>query len=108
MGGLARNQRYIAELLLARGRLHAYEIKRTLEEIVPHGSIYGAISSLERKGLITSEWVPMEEHGYPSPPRKYVELTAHGRAVLQAEADRDQAAGRIRAEQRRRATGDAG
>jgi DNA-binding PadR family transcriptional regulator len=89
---LPRNQRRVAELLLERGRLHAYEIKQVLVGEIGHGSVYQALSAIERKGFATTEWqLPTESSEGGGPPRKYYELTALGLEILELERARDEA-----------------
>ncbi len=92
MPDLPRNQRLVAELLLARGRLHAYEIKQLLLGEIGHGSVYQALSAIERKGFATTTWqLPGQSSEGGGPPRKYFELTALGNEILELERARDAA-----------------
>jgi DNA-binding PadR family transcriptional regulator len=66
---------------LADGPKHGYAINAAIEELTGErlgaGSLYGALTRLEAKGLIES----LEEQGRQRP----VRLTADGRAVLEKE-----------------------
>jgi DNA-binding PadR family transcriptional regulator len=67
--------------VLAGGPLHGYAINAAIEELVGErlgpGSLYGALTRLEAKGLVE----PAEEQGRQRP----VLLTAKGREVLERE-----------------------
>lgn len=75
---------------LARSRLHGYGIIGAVEELsggrirLSTGTLYGALDRLERDGHVA--FAGEETEG--GPPRRYYELTADGRALLQAEVDR--------------------
>jgi DNA-binding PadR family transcriptional regulator len=62
----------------ADGSLHGYAVNAAIERLVGErlgpGSLYGALTRLEAKGLVE----PVEESGRQRP----VQLTAAGRAVL--------------------------
>lgn len=66
---------------LADGPKHGYAINAAIEELTGErlgaGSLYGALTRLEAKGLIES----LEEQGRQRP----VRLTADGRVVLETE-----------------------
>lgn len=66
---------------LADGPKHGYAINAAIEELTGErlgaGSLYGALTRLEAKGLIVS----LEEQGRQRP----VELTPQGREVLEKE-----------------------
>lgn len=97
LADLPRNQRLVAELLLQRGRLHAYEIKQLLLGTIGHGSVYQALSAIERKGFATTTWqLPGQSSEGGGPPRKYYELTGLGREILELEHARDAAHERAR------------
>jgi DNA-binding PadR family transcriptional regulator len=53
---------------------------------LPSGTVYHALSRLERDGLVRSQWEALEKaHGDGRPPRRYYRLTAQGeRALAQA------------------------
>ncbi|MGZ0147733.1 PadR family transcriptional regulator [Kribbella sp. WER1] len=67
--------------VLADGPKHGYAINNAIEELTGQrlgaGSLYGALTRLEAKGLIES----LEEQGRQRP----VQLTASGRGVLEQE-----------------------
>jgi DNA-binding PadR family transcriptional regulator len=67
--------------VLADGPLHGYAINTAIEELTGErlgaGSLYGALTRLEAKGLIES----LEEQGRQRP----VRLTPEGRRVLERE-----------------------
>jgi DNA-binding PadR family transcriptional regulator len=67
--------------VLAGGPLHGYAINAAIEELTGErlgpGSLYGALTRLEAKGLIE----PLEEQGRQRP----VRLTPNGREVLERE-----------------------
>ena len=75
---------------LAGGRLHGYGIIAEVERLsagrisLRAGTIYGALDRLVRDGKIE----PAGEETGGGPPRRYYNLTADGRALLQAEVDR--------------------
>lgn len=67
---------------LSQGETYGYELVTTLQaaglsEISP-GSVYPALSRLERAGEVSSRLVPSSA----GPARKYYELTATGRTSL--------------------------
>ncbi len=109
MPDLPRNQRTVAELLSERGRLHAYEVKQLLLGEIGHGSVYQALAAIEQKGFATTHWqLPTESSEGGGPPRKYYELTALGREILELERGRDAAharAARARTRTRRESPG---
>lgn len=98
MNELSRNQQLIAELLATSGRLHAYEVKRRLHGAIGHGSVYQALSAMQAKGVVESEWsVPANpEESTGGPPRKYYQLTGLGRELLELAKARDRAVSRAR------------
>ncbi|SEM62685.1 PadR family transcriptional regulator [Streptacidiphilus jiangxiensis] len=69
---------------LADGPLHGYAVNAAIEQLVGErlgpGSLYGALTRLEAKGLVEPV-EPVEESGRQRP----VRLTAAGRAVLERE-----------------------
>lgn len=99
MRRLPKVQQAVLEVLVARGRTHAYEIKRVLKGRVGHASVYAALSSMQAKGYVSAEWEIPEAGGTApaGPPRKYFELTGDGRhALAEAEERARQPAGRSR------------
>lgn len=80
-------------LALAGGEKHGYAIMHEVEEITDGqvtmgpGTLYGSIKRMRKAGLI------VESDERPDPAlddnrRRYYELTAYGRRVLQAEIER--------------------
>jgi DNA-binding PadR family transcriptional regulator len=53
---------------------------------LPSGTVYPALSRLERDGFLKSQWEDLEKaHGDRRPPRRYYRITAPGeRALAQA------------------------
>lgn len=50
---------------------------------LPSGTVYPALSRLERDGLLKSHWEDLQKaHGDRRPPRRYYRLTAHGERAL--------------------------
>lgn len=90
--GMSKNQRLIAELLAEHGRLHAYEMKKILEGVMGHGSVYGTLSALKAKGFVETEWqLPGKGSEGSGPPRKYVSLSGLGQEALGLERAYDEA-----------------
>lgn len=75
---------------LAGGDQYGYEITRRIEQgtggilSLKEGSLYPALHSLERRGLVTGYWVSQE--GRPS--RKYYRLTPEGVSSLAEDRER--------------------
>jgi DNA-binding PadR family transcriptional regulator len=47
------------------------------------GTVYPALSRLERDGLLKSQWEDLAKaHGDRRPPRRYYQITAHGARAL--------------------------
>jgi PadR family transcriptional regulator, regulatory protein PadR len=67
---------------------------------LPSGTVYPALSSLERRGLVTSRWESdTVAHADARPRRRYYRVTGAGRAELAAARRRLEAlglAGRVR------------
>jgi PadR family transcriptional regulator PadR len=67
--------------ILYRQRHYGYSLIRVLNEgaslSLKEGTIYPILSRLSRDGLVSSEWVESDQ----GPPRKYYELTSHGRQL---------------------------
>jgi DNA-binding PadR family transcriptional regulator len=83
MKDLPRTQRDVLNVLNDSGRIHAYEIKLRLRDVVGHSSVYAALAAAEAKGYVTGAWEsPDERPRDGGPPRKYYELTEAGRAAL--------------------------
>lgn len=93
---LPRVQRAVLRVVQERGRTHAYEIKRILAGQVGHASVYAALSSMQAKGYLSAEWEIPEAGGSgpAGPPRKYFELTGHGRRALAVADEQERAPGR--------------
>jgi PadR family transcriptional regulator PadR len=70
--------------VLAREPRYGYEIAREIRERtdgllhLKEGSLYPALHSMEREGLLSAEWVGGER----GPRRKYYHLTRRGKTVL--------------------------
>jgi DNA-binding PadR family transcriptional regulator len=79
-------------LALASGPRHGYGLMQTLQEepgeewLLGPATLYRTLKEMEKGGLIAAADGPDEESG--GPPRRYYRLTAHGRAVGNAEAAR--------------------
>lgn len=74
--------------LVAAGDSYGYELAARLGSAglgpVPGGSLYPALTRLEKQGLVTSRW----RAGDGGPGRKYYRLTAAGRRQLAIDAER--------------------
>jgi PadR family transcriptional regulator, regulatory protein PadR len=56
---------------------------------LPSGTVYPALSRLERDGLVRSHWENLEKaHGDRRPPRRYYRVTPHGERALAAALER--------------------
>ena len=72
---------------LAAGVRHGFDIIDATE--LPSGTVYPILRRLEREGLVTAAWEDAAiAHGEQRPPRRYYELNAAGRRVLDAAAAR--------------------
>jgi PadR family transcriptional regulator, regulatory protein PadR len=50
---------------------------------LPSGTVYPALSRLERDGFVKSHWEdPVKAHGDRRPPRRYYRITAQGERAL--------------------------
>lgn len=50
---------------------------------LPSGTVYPALSRLERDGLVQSRWEDLQiAHGDRRPPRRYYSITARGKLAL--------------------------
>jgi DNA-binding PadR family transcriptional regulator len=50
---------------------------------LPGGTVYPALTRMERDGLLVSAWEPVEEaRAARRPPRRYYRITSHGLKVL--------------------------
>jgi PadR family transcriptional regulator PadR len=66
---------------VASGVQHGFDI---IDETgLPGGTVYPALSRLERDGFVKSEWQPVEEaRAAKRPPRRYYRITAEGVRIL--------------------------
>lgn len=56
---------------------------------LPSGTVYPALSRLERDGLLNSHWEDLTKaHGERRPPRRYYRITAQGTRALAAALER--------------------
>ena len=56
---------------------------------LPSGTVYPALSRLERDGLVRLHWEDLAKaHGDRRPPRRYYQLTAQGSRALAAALER--------------------
>ena len=59
---------------------------------LPSGTVYPALSRLERDGFVKSHWENLQKaHGDRRPPRRYYRITAEGERALQRAIERFQA-----------------
>jgi len=66
---------------VARGVGHGFDIMDETE--LPSGTVYPALSRLERDGLVRSQWENARiAHQEKRPPRRYYEVTSEGRERL--------------------------
>lgn len=66
---------------IANGARHGFEIIDVCD--APGGTIYPALTRLQRDGLLTSKWEDVDvARQEKRPPRRYYEITAEGVAVL--------------------------
>jgi len=66
---------------VARGVGHGFDIMD--ETDLPSGTVYPALSRLERDGLVQSRWENARiAHQEKRPPRRYYEITSEGRERL--------------------------
>lgn len=66
---------------LARG--HRYGFDLISETGLTSGSVYPTLDRLEREGLVRSQWEDASvAHEEKRPPRKYYEITDHGKTEL--------------------------
>lgn len=72
---------------LANGLRHGFEILDATD--LPSGTVYPILRRLERDALVSANWEDaLIAHAEQRPPRRYYELTAPGRAVLDAASAR--------------------
>ena len=75
---------------IADGVRYGFDIMDRTE--LPSGTVYPALSRLERDGLVKSHWEALAKaHGDRRPPRRYYRITAHGERALTAALERLQA-----------------
>jgi PadR family transcriptional regulator PadR len=90
---MARHVSYAAVSILkavADGVRYGFDIMDRTE--LPSGTVYPALSRLERDGLLKSQWEDLEKaHGDRRPPRRYYRITAQGERALAAALERLQA-----------------
>jgi PadR family transcriptional regulator PadR len=66
---------------VASGVRYGFDIMDRTE--LPSGTVYPALSRLERDGYVKSHWEdPRKAHGDRRPPRRYYRITAHGERAL--------------------------
>jgi PadR family transcriptional regulator len=67
---------------LAHGVRHGFDILDATE--LPSGTVYPILRRLEREALVAAHWEEAAiAHAEQRPPRRYYELTAAGKAVLE-------------------------
>jgi DNA-binding PadR family transcriptional regulator len=84
---MARHLSYAAVAILkavSDGVRYGFDIMDRTE--LPSGTVYPALSRLERDGLVKSRWEDLAKaHGDRRPPRRYYQVTAQGaRALVEA------------------------
>lgn len=80
---------------VASGVRYGFDIMDRTE--LPSGTVYPALSRLERDGFVKSHWEDLETaHGDRRPPRRYYRITAQGERALTAALDRFRALKPIR------------
>jgi PadR family transcriptional regulator, regulatory protein PadR len=81
---------------IARGYEYGFDVIDATG--LPSGTVYPALSRLERDGYLRSDWEDDKAaHAEKRPPRRYYRLTASGARALASAAKRYRALGRIRA-----------
>jgi PadR family transcriptional regulator PadR len=72
---------------IAAGVRYGFDIMDRTE--LPSGTVYPALSRLERDGYVRSHWEdPVKAHGDRRPPRRYYRVTSDGERVLAEALDR--------------------
>jgi PadR family transcriptional regulator, regulatory protein PadR len=72
---------------VASGVRYGFDIMDRTE--LPSGTVYPALSRLERDGFVKSQWEdPQKAHGDRRPPRRYYRITAQGERALSDALDR--------------------
>jgi DNA-binding PadR family transcriptional regulator len=75
---------------ISEGVRYGFDIMDRTE--LPSGTVYPALSRLERDGLVRSHWEDLETaHDDRRPPRRYYRTTAQGERALAAALERLQA-----------------
>ncbi|PKM88603.1 PadR family transcriptional regulator [Candidatus Falkowbacteria bacterium HGW-Falkowbacteria-2] len=72
---------YCILLVISRKKVYASDIiasLRTADLLVVEGTMYPLLSRLKNDGLLDYHW----QESKSGPPRKYYELTSHGKAML--------------------------
>jgi DNA-binding PadR family transcriptional regulator len=87
---MARTLSYAAVSILkavADGVRYGFDIMDRTD--LPSGTVYPALSRLERDGLVRSRWEDLEKaHGDRRPPRRYYQITAPGTRALSGALER--------------------
>jgi DNA-binding PadR family transcriptional regulator len=66
---------------IADGVSYGFDIMDRTE--LPSGTVYPALSRLERDGFVRSHWEdPVKAHGDRRPPRRYYRMTPEGKRAL--------------------------
>lgn len=89
-GGPLKPQHLLVLAVLARGPVHGYEIKKTLEQggvRLGPGSLYRLIARLLDEKLIARTEGP-DDDGAGDPRRRYYELAPLGKHTLRTETER--------------------
>jgi PadR family transcriptional regulator PadR len=85
-----RSLSYVAVSVLhaiAAGVRYGFDIMERTD--LPSGTVYPALSRLERDGYVRSHWEdPVKAHGDRRPPRRYYRVTPNGERVLADALDR--------------------
>lgn len=72
---------------IARGVTHGFDLIDATG--YPGGTVYPALSRLERDGYLRSDWEnPATARAERRPPRRYYRLTPQGRRLLETELER--------------------
>lgn len=75
---------------IADGVRYGFDIMDHTE--LPSGTVYPALSRLERDGLVRSHWEDLRTaHGDRRPPRRYYQITGQGQRALAEALERLQA-----------------
>ena len=73
--------------LIAAGHRYGFDIMDVSG--LPDGTVYPALRRLETAGMLSSAWEELDEEiPQKRPPRRYYELTAEGKDMLQRAVDR--------------------